>query len=275
MLLGDLMNKFHYNTVNLEIEHQRFEVPEPKSHFLHSHAYFEVCLFLEGEGFYCIEGSEYPLQPGDIVLLRPGEAHYIQLSSSTPFERILLSFGQSFFSAIDPGKELCPPFADRQPGHRNLYRPADFPDLQLREHFFNMKQDVSRHHVVSQLLALLRDLNLAFQRMPSYEQRRETLETAIIRLINDNYHLELSLQELSDRFFISRAQLCRRFQKATGTSIGRYITIKRLNAARQLLLQGRTASDACAMCGFKDYTTFYRAYVRHFGHSPKKRQTEG
>ena len=263
------MNIFHYNTINLEIEHQRFEAPEAKEHFLHAHAYYEVCLFLEGEGFYRIEGTEYPLQPGDIVLLRPGEAHYIQVAPDKPFERVLLSFGQSFFAALDPTKELYPPFTAREPGSRNLYRNADFSDLQLREHFYNMEQGTARCHVVTHLLALLRDLNLAFRRMPSYEQPTETLETAIIRLINDNYHLELSLQELSDRFFISRAQLCRRFQKATGTSIGRYITTKRLNAARQLLLQGRKASDACAMCGFKDYSTFYRAYTRHFGHSPK------
>ena len=265
------MNKFHYNTINLEIEHQRVESPEPKDHFLHSHAYFEVCLFLEGAGSYHIEDSEYPLQAGDIILLRPGEAHYIQLSSDVPFERILLSFGQSFFAAVDPDKELYAPFTARQSGQFNLYHADDYPDLQLREHFFNMEQDTARHHVVMGLLALLRDLNLAFRRMPSHAQHTEKLEAAIIRLIDDNYHLELSLQELSERFFISRAQLCRRFQKATGISIGRYITVKRLNAARQLLLQGRKASDACAMCGFKDYTTFYRAYVRYFGHSPKNR----
>ena len=268
---GDDMNKFHYNSINLEIEHQRFENPFSKEHLLHAHAYYEVCLFLEGEGSYCVEGSEYPLQPGDVVVLRPEEAHYVKVSSDTPFERILLSFGKHFMEALDPEKELYPPFWNREPGRQNLYRSADFSDLQLGEHFFNMETDTARQHVVTHLLALLGDLNLAFRRMPSYEQSRETLEAAVIRLINDNYHQELSLQELSDRFFISRAQLCRRFQKATGTSIGRYITIKRLNAARKLLLQGRKASDACAMCGFKDYTTFYRAYVRHFGCSPTGR----
>ena len=257
--------------MNLEIEHQRTENPCPKDDSLHSHAYFEVCLFISGEAIYCVEDNEYPLQPGDIILLRPGEAHYIRVSPDVAFERILLSFGQHFLATLDPKKELYPPFVDRQPGYRNLYRPADFPNLQLNEHFYNMMLDTARHHVVTHLLALLRDLNLAYQHMPSYGQSRETLEKAIIRLINDNYHLELSLQELSDRFFISRAQLCRRFQKATGTSIGRYITLKRLNAARQLLLQGRTASEVCAMCGFKDYSTFYRAYVRQFGHCPKER----
>lgn len=265
------MNLYHYNTINLELVHQRFPAPVQMTEQLHSHTYFEICLILGGKGVFCVEGSEYPLRPGDIVLLRPGEAHSIRVSPNVPFERILLSFGQHFFATIDPEKELYPPFMNREPGQRNLYRPADFPDLPLGEHFYNMEQNAARHHVLTHLLALLRDLNLAFQCMPSYEQRKETLEKAVIRLINDNYHLELSLHELSERFFISRAQLCRRFQKATGISIGRYITLKRLNAARQLLLQGRKAADACAMCGFKDYSTFYRAYVRQFGHSPKGR----
>lgn len=260
---------YHYDSVNLELEHQRMETAAPKAHALHSHAYFEICCFLAGEAVYHIEGSEYPLQPGDIVVLRPGEAHYIQGMGDVPLERILLSFGQSFFKAVDPEQELGAPFFDREAGHQNLYRSADFPDLQLRQHFICMEQKNARFRLISQLFLLLQDLNLAFQRLPSYEQRRETLEAEIIRLINDNYHLELSLQELSERFFISRAQLCRRFQKATGTSIGRYVTIKRLTAARQLLLRGRKASDVCTMCGFKDYSTFYRAYTRHFGHSPK------
>ncbi len=262
------MGLYHYNSMNLELEHQRIEPTKKKVHAIHSHAYFEVCCIHAGQAVYHIEGSEYFLQPGDIVVIRPGEAHYIQVIGGAPLERSLLSFGQSFFKTVDPERELAAPFFDRESGHQNLYRSADFPDLRLRQHFIRMEQKVSRFHLISQLFLLLQDLNLAFPRLPNHEQRRETMEASIIRLIDDNYHLELSLQELSDRFFISRAQLCRRFQKATGVSIGRYVTIKRLNAARQLLLQGRKASDVSTMCGFKDYSTFYRAYTRHFGCSP-------
>ena len=263
------VNIYTYNSINLDVEHLRFTSPNPESHQLHSHAYFEVCCFLEGEAIYHIEGSEYPLQPGDVVILRPNEAHFIQLSSAVPFERILLSFGQNLLSALDPDKTFYPAFFHREPGMRNLYRASDFPELSLSEHFRRFAESQDRGHILTVLLAILKDLNLAFKRVRDHRQNTETLEAQLIRLINDNYHLSLTLDALSDRFFISRAQLCRRFQKATGTPIGRYITVKRLTAARQLLFQGRKAADVCAMCGFNDYSSFYRAYSRHFGHSPK------
>ena len=263
------MNVYTYNSMNLDVEHQRFTIPDPECQQLHSHAYFEVCCILAGEAIYHIEGSEYSLQPGDVVILRPNEAHFIQFSSAAPFERILLSFGQNLLSTLDPEKCYFPAFFQREPGMRNLYRASDFPELSLSEHFRRFAESRERGHVLTVLLAVLRDLNLVFERVRDHRQHTETLEAQLIRLINDNYHLSLTLDALSDRFFISRAQLCRRFQKATGTPIGRYITVKRLTAARQLLLQGRKASDVCAMCGFNDYSSFYRAYSRHFGHSPK------
>ena len=262
------MALYVYNSKNLDVEHQHIESSGSKNFRLHSHAYFEICYFIKGSAVYHIEGNQYPLLPGDIVLLRPNEAHYIQIMPGEPTERILLSFGNNLYTYLDPTERLAPPFINRDPGTRNLYRPSDFPELALTEHFERLITDDNRSHVLICLLQLLEDLNKAFCHMFSYEQRTETMETKLIRLINDNFHLNLTLQELADRFYISRAQLCRRFQKATGTSLGRYLNDKRLTAAQQLLNQGRTASDVCAMCGFRDYSSFYRAYTRHFGHSP-------
>ena len=271
------MKTMKYSSINLDVEHERQECANPKHYYLHAHDYFEVCYFLEGEAVYHIEGNEYPISPGDIILLRPGEAHYIQLPAQSSFERILLSFGQLFMDAIDPDHSLRSPFFNRAPGSKNLYRPIDFPDLHLQHHLKQLSQTTSRIQIMKNLLDFLQELNLAFAKMQNYEQFAETLEDRIIRLITDNYHLEMSLQELADRFFVSRVQLCRRFKKATGVSIGKYVAVKRLTAARELLIRGRKASEVCFMCGFKDYSTFYRAYCRHFGRSPhneKARQSE-
>ena len=127
---------------------------------------------------------------------------------------------------------------------------------------------MDRVQILKTFLDILRGLNSAFSRIQEHSQGTESLENRIIRLLRDDYHLTLSLQELADRFYISRAHLCRRFKKAAGISIGKFVTEKRLTAARELLLQGRRASDVCIMCGFRDYSTFYRAYTRYYGHSP-------
>ena len=62
-----------------------------------------------------------------------------------------------------------------------------------------------------------------------------------------------------------------RFKAETGYSIHSYITNKRLLLARDLLLNGAGATEACYSCGYKDYSAFSRAYKKQFGVSPKKK----
>ena len=69
-------------------------------------------------------------------------------------------------------------------------------------------------------------------------------------------------------FFISKSQLCRLFKKATGSTLWQYITIKRLTKARLMLREGEKPTKVCFACGFNDYSTFYRAYIKYYGHGP-------
>lgn len=48
----------------------------------------------------------------------------------------------------------------------------------------------------------------------------------------------------------------------------RYITERRLSLARREILLGAKAAVISAQCGFSDYSAFFRAYKKHFGHSP-------
>ena len=47
-----------------------------------------------------------------------------------------------------------------------------------------------------------------------------------------------------------------------------YVTLQRLSYAQKLLQSGIPAAEAAAAIGYSDYSTFYRAYLRHMGHPP-------
>jgi AraC-like DNA-binding protein len=92
--------------------------------------------------------------------------------------------------------------------------------------------------------------------------------TEVIDYINQNLTAIGSLSELQQRFFFSKSTLNRMFLEYTGSTVWEYVIIKRLHAARRMLIDGKSASAAARACGFGDYSAFYRQYRRVFGESP-------
>lgn len=93
---------------------------------------------------------------------------------------------------------------------------------------------------------------------------------AILSYINSHIGEPLTLAGLSAHFFMSTSYLCRIFKEATGTTINKYITAKRITLSKSLLDQGYSVSEACEVCGFNDYSNYLRAFTKAVGISPKK-----
>ncbi len=253
--------------VDFSIRHDRQELGEQTIFKMHTHTTAELFYFVAGKAVYHIEGSSYELQPGDILLMRPSEAHYVEQSPDVPYERICLNFETTIFSALDPDNTLLRPYYDRESGKRNLYRPGD---MACRGYLDNILSATDRLSALANMMLLLQTVCNLFDRDNAVSAQTDTLEYRIIRYINRNLGQELTIEKLCEQFYISRAQLCRRFKKITGTSVGKYIGAKRLLAAQNLLRQGKKPTEVFAACGYQDYSTFYRAYMQFFGYSPKE-----
>ena len=93
---------------------------------------------------------------------------------------------------------------------------------------------------------------------------------AILSYINSHIGEPLTLAGLSAHFFMSTSYLCRIFKEATGSTINKYITAKRITLSKSLLDQGCSVSEACEACGFNDYSNYLRAFTKAVGISPKK-----
>jgi len=250
--------------------HARNEKCTYDRHNMHTHTSAELYCFLSGKCVYHVEGSAYLLQPGDILLMRPAEAHYVETDPQYPYERMYLNFDINILTPLDRENALMRPFFHRKAGTRNLYRASQLPSDSCRAYLRNMvRPGAERLAVLANLILLLQQICEAFDRNEDAPQP-ETVEYRIIRYINHNLGSALTIEDLCSRFFLSRTQLCSRFKKATASSVCRYVAVKRLLAARQLIRQGQKPTEIFAACGYQDYASFYRAYVRCFGCSPKQ-----
>ena len=88
--------------------------------------------------------------------------------------------------------------------------------------------------------------------------------------INQNIGNQLTIEELSKYFYLSPSYLCRIFKSATGMTINKYITAKKITLSKALLSEGCSVSEACEKSGFNDYSNFLKAFTKAVGVSPKK-----
>lgn len=270
------MKLYYYSSTGLTVSHSLDTQPDPSQFKMHTHTYTEIYCLLSGRGTFHIEGNEYPLEVGDVLVMRPTEAHCIKMDCSVPYERIVLNFDAALFSVLDPENILSYPIYNRTPGTMNHYKHSDFPDESYLQCLKNMltNADDRRIIILTNLIQLLQKIGSVFKTYEALSVPESTLEQQIVQYINRHLHDDIDLHVLCDRFFISRAQLCRRFKKATGTSVGRYISVKRLIACRTQILQGDKPTKVCTAFGYRDYSTFYRAYLRQFGISPREEVSE-
>ena len=90
----------------------------------------------------------------------------------------------------------------------------------------------------------------------------------ILDFLNKNLTNRISIDELADKFYMSRYHLMHTFKEETGFTIGSYITTKRLLLARDMIRDGSSVSVACDACGFGSYSSFIRAYRKQFHSTP-------
>ena len=132
---------------------------------------------------------------------------------------------------------------------------------------------LSRCVLLRMLVFIGRELSKLETQLPGPVVPKDGKVLDILRYMDANLTEDFSIDDLSARFFISKYHMMRRFREETGTSIHTYLSDKRLLLARDLILSGVSATDACFQSGFRSYSAFSRAYGKLFGVTPTGRMT--
>lgn len=260
---------FRFRDESLFCHRSLDERPDPEAFPVHAHETPELYLFQSGRGEYLVEGSHYPLQPGDLLLMRPAETHKLLISPDDPYLRLAVHFPTDLFSSLDPEGQLMRAFFARPLGQRNHYPAAQYPGLSDPLVSLSPAPGAERLPIVSRLFSVLTEIAGLFA-AENEETGPEGLASELVSYVNTHLFEELSLPQIARHFSLSSSQLGRLFREATGTSLWDYVSTKRLLSARAMLQRGDSAQSACLASGFSDYSAFYRAYKKRFGCSPSE-----
>ncbi|MBR3966111.1 MAG: helix-turn-helix transcriptional regulator [Clostridia bacterium] len=270
-----------YKKGDISLHHSIDEQPKETDFVTHAHRCCELLYFISGNGFYTVEGTDYPLTPGSVLIMRYGEVHKLHISPDTKYERIVLNFPLSMIEDNPWCSHLAKLYTERPIGKGNLFLGnADsvaFIDTCMRRMCReNVASEEERLALMfSNLTAVLselrniengnsKELNITI----SVEDATNEIVGSVISYINAHLTEDWTLDTLEQEFFFSKSYINRAFKQSTGSSVWDYVVLKRLLVARNLLREGKNATVAAAECGFRDYSSFYRQYKRRFGISP-------
>lgn len=257
----------------------RYQDDIPMDMPLHHHDFYEAYFFLSGNVQYIVESKSYLLTPGDILLIRPMELHQPILSSGERYERVVLWLNKTFLENFGmPDLPLSSCFTAAARDQAILLRPEE-PMRNLLSVLLDglIAETASQEYgheacslaYLAQILAYLSRLTT---RLPQETEGKDSSSVVyrVIHYINEHCREELTLDCLSNRFFISKYHLSREFARVTGISVHRYLVQRRLSLARQMMAEGMSSTEVYQHCGFGDYSNFYRAFKNEYQMTPRE-----
>jgi AraC-like DNA-binding protein len=167
------------------------------------------------------------------------------------------------------------PIAGDRPG---LLRTAGTPWEGLGEQFLAGVREAERREdgweaaVVGNTLLLLTQIKRATDARSTGRLRAESPELLdrICAFVEKEYAQPFTIGDLSRRFYVSESTISHLFRQELGVSLHRYVTQRRLIAAKAMICQGRDLRSVAEATGFGDYSSFYRAFRREFGIGPRR-----
>lgn len=261
---------------------QRFAVAhlykEEKTMDMHVHDCYEVYYSISGGKQFLIDNKLYEITPGDVFVINQYESHYLTQIDNSVHERIVLSVHPDYVKKLSTDTtDLSECFTRREKGfsHRlSLTKEQQQRFLYLINKITNANDFA--HDVIeeSAFLEILVLLNATLQKGCEQNVVSETKYSKqvedILAYINLNISSNVRIEVIANQFYLSESYICRIFKKATGTTINKYVTARRITIAKALLDEGKSVSEAYEQSGFSDYSSFFKAFTKMVGISPKK-----
>lgn len=246
---------------------------------MHIHDSYEIYFSISGGKQFLIDNRFYDICPGDIFFINQFESHYVTQIEQAVHERILLSVYPDFLKSLSTKKtdlDYCFHTRDISSPHRVRLSEEEQKRFIFYIHRLSSNvgfgSDITDRAIFSEMMVFLNKTFYNHENKepehaaPSYHSQVDD----ILSYINQNIQNPLTIEDLSNHFYLSPSYLCRIFKSSTGMTINKYITAKRITLSKALLTEGSSVSEACERCGFNDYSNFLKAFTKAVGISPKK-----
>lgn len=243
---------------------------ETENYPIHWHTAVEVIMPMENIYTAVVIGERHILNPGDILVIPPGELH--ELFAPDSGKRIILQFDSAMLYQLDGFSSslslLGSSIVIRGEQHEDLH--ANLRDLllQIMNEYFSaapLKEAAAFSLLIQFFVQLGRNYVLGENRFPKTrtgnKHKYVDLFLEICTYINEHCTEDLSIDHVAEKAGFSKFHFIRLFKQFTGSSYYTYLNKRKIMNAEKLLMDPNiTITEVAMRSGFVSLATFNRVF---------------
>ncbi|MBS7340612.1 MAG: AraC family transcriptional regulator [Suilimivivens sp.] len=220
---------------------------------------FLFLVVLDGEGTLNYSGTRHRISAGDCALINCARPYSHESSATHPW-----SLKWVHFNGLE-ASYYYDYFISRENSY--LFRPRSIlPFTDVLDQLYLCQQNKNPLVELTSNKYLTDIITLCFTENESLKLGEYTIPDKLKQIheyISENYFRKISLEDLADRFFISKFHLSREYKKIYGITLGNALTNLRLSHAKSMLRFSDDSVDTIALsCGFQDTGYFIKVFKK-------------
>ena len=211
---------------------------------------YELVLFLNDTGYSVINGKKYPIKKGAIRLHKPNDEVY-----SYRFDDVYVIH-----------------FTVDENNAKQFEKLNSFTYTQEFDNLLKLFQTASESYVDGDAIKCIGCLWQILAKISTDDSISRTNDIIKIKeYIEQNYTNKITLEQISELFYMHPVYLQKKFKKATGFTPTDYIKTVRVNEAKKLLMSTNLSVEAIAeKIGFCNTSYFIKVFKNELHSTPAK-----
>lgn len=256
------MNKYFEN----KLSYQGLSVyfgNNPKFSEREIHTYNEVMFYMDDDTLFLTENGQKTLKSNTLLVVPKETYHFIKSPENKSFLRIKISIPDAIINKT-PIKDFFTQIITIEDLNENI-----ISILTKLQQILKENTEKNAYYAYSLVLLLLCELSCDTKSQNSIKLSQEKgVISFLLSYISNHLAEDLTIDVLSNEINYSKSSISHLFKKEVGVSLHKFITMRRMIHARNLIKDNEKISNVHLLCGYQDYSSFYKAYLKYFGYPP-------